>query len=345
MSPPVARHVVVTRGSRASRRGLGASLALFVMLAVLPSFAGSSVTNDLTQLIILAIMAVAWNLLAGYAGLISVGQQAFIGLGAYCVLYLADHGVQAWVAVPIAMAFAGVAALPLSFIAFRMRGGYFAVGTWVIAEVFRLAVSQVQSLGGGAGASLNDLDSFDPTTRLAVTYWVCLAVLAVVLLSSAVLLRSRFGLSLMSVRDDELAADAVGIDVARTKRLVYLVSAVACGGVGALLLVSALQVSPNSIFSVQYSAFMIFMVIVGGTGTFEGPLVGAVIFYGLEQLLANYGVWYLIILGAVAVSVTLWLPRGLLGTVARVRDISILPLRHSTTIGDVVASDGEFSLE
>ena len=102
-----------------------------------------------------------WNLLAGYAGLVSVGQQAYVGLGAYALLALTDWGVQAFVAIPIAAAICALIALPTSLLAFRLRGDYFAVGTWVIAEVYRLLVVRVDSLGGGSGRSLTTLSGFD----------------------------------------------------------------------------------------------------------------------------------------------------------------------------------------
>ena len=318
----------VRRYSRASLRGLGAAGVAMLVLAVLPTFAGESITNRLTQFFALLILAVGWNLLAGYGGLVSIGQQAFLGLSSYAVLYLSLHGVLAWWAVPLAILFSGLISVPISFLAFRLRGSFFAIGTWVIADVCLLVVAQVESLGGGAGASLNDLNGYDPTTVGNVTYWVGLALVAATLIGCALLLRSKFGLALVSIRDDERAAEATGVHVARTKRIVYVVAAAICAGAGALLILENLEVQPDSTFSVQYSAFMIFMVLVGGIGTFEGPIVGAILFFALQQWLASYGVWYLIILGAVAVVVTLWLPKGIWGAIDPNNRRSIVPLRH-----------------
>ena len=316
----------VRRYTATSRGALAASGVLVLVLVWLPAFAGESTVNRLTQFFSLLILAVGWNLLAGYGGMVSIGQQAFLGLSSYAVLYLSLHGVLAWWAVPLAISFAGVVSVPISFLAFRLRGSFFAIGTWVIADVCLLVVAQVETLGGGAGASLNDLNNFKPITVDDVTYWVGLAIAVATLVACALVLRSRLGLALISIRDDERAAEATGVNVARTKRIVYVLSAAICGGAGALLILANLEVQPDSTFSVQYSAFMIFMVLVGGIGTFEGPVVGAILFFALQQWLAADGVWYLIILGAVAV--TLWLPKGIWGTVDPNNRRSLVPLRH-----------------
>jgi branched-chain amino acid transport system permease protein len=322
----------VRRYSAPSLGGLGVAGLVIVVLALLPSFVGESLVNRLTQLFSLLILAVGWNLLAGYGGMVSIGQQAFLGLSSYAVLYLSLHGVLAWWGAPLAILFAGLVSVPISFLAFRLRGSFFAIGTWVIADVCLLVVAQIEMLGGGAGASLNDLNGYDPITVGDVTYWVGLAIVVATLVGAALLLRSRFGLALISIRDDERAAEATGVNVARTKRIVYVLSAAICAGAGALLILENLEVQPDSTFSVQYSAFMIFMVLVGGIGTFEGPIVGAIFFFALQQWLASYGVWYLIILGAVAVTVTLWLPKGVWGSVDPHNRRSLVPLRHRVTL-------------
>ncbi|MGB8179426.1 MAG: branched-chain amino acid ABC transporter permease [Acidimicrobiales bacterium] len=322
---------LVTRYSRGSLSALGVSGVLVVVLAWLPAFIGESTINRLTQFFSLLILAIGWNLLAGYGGMVSIGQQAFLGLSSYAVLYLSLHGVLAWWGVPIAIAFAGAVSVPISFLAFRLRGSFFAIGTWVIADVCLLVVAQVETLGGGAGASLNDLNGYRPMTVDNVTYWIGLAIAVASLVVCALVLRSRLGMALVAIRDDERAAVATGVNVPRTKRVVYVIAAAICGGAGALLILANLEVQPDSTFSVQYSAFMIFMVLVGGIGTFEGPIVGAIVFFALQQWLAAYGAWYLIILGAVAVTITLWLPKGIWGTFDPHNRRSLVPLRHRVT--------------
>jgi branched-chain amino acid transport system permease protein len=140
------------------------------------------------------------------------------------------------------------------------------------------------------------------------------AVLSV--LAGYLLIRSRLGLALTAVRDNEVAAGSSGVNVARAKRIVYLVSAAGTGAAGGVLLVSSLNVQPDTAFSVQWSAYMIFIVIIGGIGYLEGPLVGALIFFALQRWLADYGVWYLVLLGGIAAAAAIWLPRGLWGALA-----------------------------
>ncbi|MGH7775860.1 MAG: branched-chain amino acid ABC transporter permease, partial [Candidatus Dormibacterales bacterium] len=252
-------------------------------------------------------------LLAGYAGLISVGQQGFIGLGAYMVLILADFGVNPFLGIPIAIAACAALAVPITFLVFRLRAEYFAIGTWVVAEVFHLVIVRFEQLGGGTGAGLPGLDALDPTTRGALTYWATLAVLTASLAAVYLLLGSRQGLDLTAIRDDEVGARSAGVRVASAKRLVFVVSAAGCAGAGAMLIISQLNVEPDSIFSVQWSAYMIFTVLIGGMGSIEGPIVGTIVFFVLQQSLAEQGAWYLIVLGLIAVLMAMFVPRGLWG--------------------------------
>jgi branched-chain amino acid transport system permease protein len=145
---------------------------------------------------------------------------------------------------------------------------------------------------------------------------------------------------LTAIRDDETAARSVGVSVSLAKRLVYLVSAAGCGAAGGLLIVSSLNVQPDAIFSVQWSAYMIFIVIIGGLGYMEGPILGAIVFFALQQSLSSYGVWYLVLIGAIAMASVLWLPRGLWGAVAARTDVRLFPVGyvvHTPTLRQRVA--------
>jgi branched-chain amino acid transport system permease protein len=295
------------------------------VLGVLPFLIGAGTMATLVDLYTLMAMATMWNLLAGYAGLISVGQQAFIGLGAYVVLVLAQWGLQPYLALPLAVVCCGLAALPLSGLLLRLRGGYFAIATWVVAETIQLTVSRVPSLGGGTGAILPRVPGLDPVTRLHWTYWAALAVVVAALLATYLLLRGRIGLVLTAVRDDEIGARSVGANVGWAKRLVYVIAAAGCGAAGGLLLLSQLNVLATSVFSVQWSAKMLFVVVVGGMGTIEGPILGTIVYFVLQQLLAQYGAWYFVVVGAVAICVALWAPRGLWGVIAERIPIQLFP--------------------
>ncbi|MER5619458.1 branched-chain amino acid ABC transporter permease [Streptosporangium sp. NPDC002544] len=320
--------VDVSRAARSSHLSAVVMLIAVAALAALPFLVFSTVTDTLVNLFVLVALAGMWNLLAGFGGLVSVGQQAYIGIGAYSVIALADLGVQPYLAVPLAALTCAVFALPTSWLAFRLRGDYFAVGTWVIAEVYRLLVVRVDSLGGGSGKGLTGLSGIDQVLRGALTYWTALVLALATIAGCYLLLRGRLGLSLMAVRDEETAASSVGIDVRRAKQVVYLVSAIGCGAAGGVITVSSLSVNPDAIFSVQWSAYMIFIVVIGGIGSIEGPLIGAVVFFGLQQLLSDHGSWYLVLLGAIGIAAALRLPRGLWGLVRDRTGLSLFPVGY-----------------
>jgi branched-chain amino acid transport system permease protein len=305
------------------------TLAGVVVLALVPFIFGPNTTEKLTELFVLIMLAAMWNALAGYAGLVSVGQQAFIGIGAYAVIVFTDHGINGYVAVVLAALFAGLVSLPTSLLVFRLRGGQFAIGMWVVAELFRLLVTNDQSIGGGTGRSLSALNVYSPADRQAYTYWVALALMFSLMLVGFLLLRSRLGASLQAVRDDEQAAESVGVPVMRAKRAVFLVAAVGCGAAGAVTMANTLIVTPSSIFGVQWSAYMIFMVLLGGLGTFEGPVLGALVLFGIQQEFQDSGSWYLVGLGAVAIAVTLVLPRGVWGAVVDRFNIRLVPVGYT----------------
>lgn len=311
--------------SYASTSGLTVFIAA---LAFVPIAFGAYLTQQLTSLLILVILAVMWNALAGYGGLVSVGQQAYIGLGAYGTIYLNQRGVAPYLAMVLAAIGAGIIAVPTSLLVLRLRGGQFAIGTWVVAEVFALYVALDQSLGGGTGISLTTLDVYAPDRRQAYTYWLALSFTAVLLAAVFVLLRTRLGASLQAIRDDEEAAASVGINVMRAKRILFILAAVGCGAAGALTLANNLFIDTPSVFGVQTSAYMIFMVLVGGLGTVEGPIIGAIVFYLIQNRFADYGAWYLVGLGATAIVFALFLPRGLWGTIEARFRVRLLPVGY-----------------
>jgi branched-chain amino acid transport system permease protein len=318
----------VHRWTRASQAFVGSTGGLLVLLAFMPFLFTQNTTEKLTELFVLIIIAAMWNVMAGFAGMVSVGQQAFIGIGAYGTIVFADQGLNPFVGAVLAAAVAGVISLPVSLLVFRLRGGQFAIGMWVVAEVFRLLVINDQSIGGGTGRSLIGLNVYDPATRQAYTYWVALAFMAVLVVASFVLLRSRLGTSLQAIRDDEAAAVSVGVRVTRAKRIVFLLAAVGCGAAGAVTMLNTLRVQPDSIFGVQWTAYMIFMVLLGGLGTFEGPVLGALVLFFVQQEFANEGTWYLVGLGAVAIVVTLLFPRGLWGAIVDRFELRLMPVGY-----------------
>ncbi len=308
--------VHVERATRLSRVAAMLGIALVLVGITLPAWGESSTLRDVVELACYFVFAMMWNLLAGYGGMVSIGQQAFFGLGGYGMLVLADHvGVNPFVAIPLAALATAVLAWPLSWLAFRLQGGYFAIGTWVTAEVVRLSVANVPVVGGGSGTSLTALAGMPKATRESVTYWMALACVVATVAGIYGFLRSKQGLALMAIRDNETAAESQGIAVGRMKLAVYIVAAFGAALAGALYFVSTLRISPDAAFSVNWTAFAIFMVVIGGIGRIEGPLVGTLVFFVLNKLFSGYGTWYLMGLGLLAIVVTLYFKQGLWGWV------------------------------
>jgi branched-chain amino acid transport system permease protein len=327
----------VTRSQRNVAWTGAAALVVVVVLAMFPYFVYSGTTSILVQAFIVLTMASMWNLLAGYAGLVSVGQQAFVGLGAYFVLILAINGISPFAALPVAAIGSGVVALPLWWLVSRLRSGYFAIATWVLAATIMLIIERFSSIGGGTGMPLPGFTGLDPTLLTAYTYWAGLAVTVVSLLVIYLLLRGRLGLVLTAIRDDEVAARSSGARVGLARMLVFLVAGAGCGAAGGVLAISQLQVQPSAVFSVQWTAEMGFATIIGGLGTIEGPILGTAVYMVLQQTLASYNAWYLIILGLVAIVIALFARRGLWGLVDSRLNVRLFP------VGYWLRLDGEAS--
>ncbi|MBO0871668.1 MAG: branched-chain amino acid ABC transporter permease [Micromonosporaceae bacterium] len=326
--PEAASRFGVARSDRTSRIGSCCLLAVTVLLAALPQIFGADIVQQMTSLLILVVLAAMWNALAGYAGMVSVGQQTFIGFGAYTTIFLTQRDIEPYLAVVLAAVICAALAALLAPLVLRLRGGQFAVGTWVVAEAAALLVMLDHSLGGGTGTSLRGLNVFAPQVRRAYTFWLTLAFAVLLLGALFVLLRRRTGAALQAIRDAEEAAASLGVRTFSLKFAIYVLAGFGCGAAGALILANTLFIQPQSIFGVQWSAYMVFMVLVGGIGTFEGPIIGAVVFFLLQQEFADAGAWYLIGLGVVAVAFALFLPRGIWGLVSHRRQIRLLPIGY-----------------
>ena len=325
----------VERGSGASRIAGIAALIGLAFLSTAPWWAESGWMREFNEMACYLIFAMMWNLLAGYGGMVSIGQQAYLGLGGYVLVALGNFaGMNPFLAVPLGALAAMAAAFPLSRIAFRLQGGYFAIGTWVIAEVLRLTISNISEIGGGSGTSLIALRGIDKATRESVTFWMCLVSVAASVGLVYWFLRSRQGLALLAIRDSEVASESQGVDVAQTKLWVYVVAAFGCGLAGALYFLGNLRISPDAAFSVNWTAFSIFIVMVGGIATIEGPIVGVIVFYLLSRLFSDYGTWYLVGLGLLAILATTRLPKGIWGYVGARSGFELFPIRRRLSARD-----------
>jgi branched-chain amino acid transport system permease protein len=235
--------------------------------------------------------------------------------------------------------FAASVSIPVALLVFRLRGHYFAIGTWIVAEVFRLTASQISALGGGSGTSLPAavVIAIAPTRQLRdfTMYWIALLLAVAVLALIVLLLRSRYGLALKAMRDAELAAACSGVDLYRTKFLVYVVTALTTAMLGALIFLQKLRISPDAAFSVNdWTAFVIFITVIGGIGRIEGPIIGTLVFFALRQTLADLGTIYLMMLGLVAIVIMLAAPKGIWGMIVERLGWQLFPLERTVLSGE-----------
>jgi branched-chain amino acid transport system permease protein len=326
--------MIVEHATRSSRIGVALIAIALVVLALAPYWGDRQTLRLLAEMFTFIALASLWNLLAGYAGLVSVGQQAFVGLGGYVLFALAMLlDVNPVLAIFVAGPIGALVAVPVALLIFRLRGAYFAIGTWVVAEVFRLLASQISVLGGGSGISLpaSVVLAMAPSRQMREfeMYWLALLLTVVILAAIFVLLRSRHGLALTAIRDNELAAQSTGIGVWSIKFTVYVLTAFGTAMVGAFIFLQKLRISPDTAFSVNdWTAFVIFITVIGGIGRIEGPIIGTIIFFALRQSFAGLGSLYLLMMGAVAIVVMLWAPKGLWGMIVERLGWQILPLQR-----------------
>jgi branched-chain amino acid transport system permease protein len=312
----------VTHSDRSSRIGMVVMAATTLALAAAPYWGDRATLRLLTEVFSYVALASLWNLLAGYAGLVSIGQQAFVGLGGYTLFLSALWlGLNPLVGVPIAGVLAGIFAVPIALLLFRLRGAYFTIGSWVIADILQQVFLQVDAVGGGSGISLPAAIvksiAASRDAREGLIYWTFLALVAATLGLIVLLLRSRWGLALQAIRDNEIAAKSSGVDVNRARLVVFVVAAAGTAMIGAMIFLQRLTITPVSGFSINdWTVNVIFITVIGGIGRVEGPIVGTIIYLLLREFLADLGSVYLITLGVVGIAVMLKAPKGLWGFVA-----------------------------
>lgn len=318
----------VERWTPASRIGAWALAVAILIFAMAPLLFSAGLLDRLTVLFIYIILAAMWNALAGYGGLVSIGQQMFFGLGAYFTIRIADAGFNPFIAMVISgICVAGVAYVVSTFM-IHLKGGEFAIGMWVLSELTHLLVNLDWLIQGETGTSLISMNAFNADTRRITVYVAALLSMLVLLGILYWLLRSKTGAAIQSIRDDEQAASSIGVDVAATKRKLFVLAAFGIGVAGALWLCTAITFQPKTYFGVQWTAYMIFMVLVGGIGKFEGAIIGAILFFLIETWFGALGVWYLIGLGFAAVIFSLFFPKGIWGAIENRFGIMLLPIGY-----------------
>jgi branched-chain amino acid transport system permease protein len=294
-------------------------------LITLPFWASRYVMSVVLLIFLYVALASMWNLLAGYSGLISLGQQMFIGLGGYAVaVFSTYYGVPVFLSVLVGGIISVVLAILISKSVFRMRGVYFAIGTWIIAEVLGLTFSNLKYVRYGMGMFIQ------PAYKLPMSYVYYAALVLGVgsIILVYLLLRSSLGLALMAIRDDDAASEAMGVNIFRCKLTCFLISAFVTGLTAGVLYLNTIFIQPFEAFGIGWTVKLLFIVIIGGIGTVEGPLAGGIIFVLLQQFLSEYVGFNLIIFGTITILTIFFAPRGIVGTVQEKLGIEFLPVRR-----------------
>jgi len=299
--------------------------ALVFVLATVPVWG----TDYLILLCLLFCLYLAlsqmWNLLTGYSGLLSLGQQAFIGVGGYAVAVMSNyHGIYIWLSVLLGGLFSVLLALFMSLFIFRMRGIYFGIGTWVFAETLLIWFSNWKYVRYGMGLFIKPT----PPPSMPEVYYAAfiIGVGSVVLVYS--LLRSKLGLGLMAMRDDDAVSETMGVEVFRSKLYCFLLAAFVTGAAAGVLYIFQVFIQPYRAFAIDWTVKLVFIVVIGGIGTIEGPIAGSIIFVLLSQTLAEYCSVSMLVLGAIAIGVILIAPKGIMGTLQEKLGFEILSPRR-----------------
>lgn len=266
-----------------------------------------------------------WNLLAGYSGLVSLGQQAFIGLGGYTLaVFSIYYGLPISLSIFIGGIVSVLFALLISAPIFRMRGVYFAIGSWTVAEVLRIIFSNWKYVGYGMGLFIKPAYKLSFNTIYYTALFTGIASVALVYF----ILRSKLGLGLMAIRDEEVASETAGVDIFKCKLSCFLISAFITGIVAGILYLHNIFIQPYSAFGIDWTIRLVFITVIGGIGTIEGPIIGSFLYVFLHQWLSEYPSVSLLILGIIAIAVILTAPKGIMGTLQERLGFEILSPRR-----------------
>jgi len=331
--PATRTDIEAVRSNPMRRWGPWAAGALALLAALgAQSQLYSGQERTVTTIFMFVALAQAWNLIGGFAGYASFGQVVFFGLGGYTTAVLMTHAhVSFWVALGVSAlvgaAFGALIGVPL----LRLKGHYFAIATLGVAEGMREVVNNVPSLtGGGAGITLPIVGSEATTAYLGNDgfYLLFLGLAAGTVLVGGLVSRSKFGFALRAIHQDEDAAGAMGVNTTRTKVMTFALSGFLTGLVGATYAFQQVTIFPERLFDSQITVLMVIMVVLGGSGTVLGPILGAVSLQFLsEYLRQNYTNYHTFILGAIIILAVVLLPQGVVSYVRdgwHTRDFSLL---------------------
>lgn len=297
-----------------------------VMFVIIPQAGSTYLLNIITLMCLYMAMSQMWNLLGGYAGMLSLGMQAFIGIGGYSLTILSvNYGVNIYLAIIIGAVICALFGLAVSPAIFKMSGVYFAIGTWIIAEALNIFFSNWKFVGYAQDWSIRTVFSLS-NKQLYYTALI-VAVLAVLVVFG--LLRTKTGLALMAIRDSASAAETMGVELYKTKLKCYVIACFMMGLIGGAQYMQTAYINPSTGFSINWTIAMTFAVIIGGLGTMEGPIVGSVLYVIIVQIMYNYPGMSNIVLGIIAIVVIMVAPDGIMGTLYKKTGFQILSPRRS----------------
>ena len=291
-------------------------LAAAVLVLTSPLFLDRGALNDLWNLAFAVILASAWNILGGFAGQVSLGYSAFLGIGAYTTVLLALRGVDPFLSLPLGAVIAAAFSVVIGLPAFRLRGPYFTIATIGVAEAIRVCASSVQFTGGSSGLRM-PAGSFDFNKN----YFAMIVLAIVTVAVAAYVKRSAFGRALAAIKQDIDAAEAVGVHSTRFKLAAHAISAALVALAGSLYAINFQYIAPSSVFDFRLSLSIVLMPIIGGVGTVAGPIFGALIFSTLQIKLLSMPALrdsFLFIYGGLLIVVMLFEPQGLVGVARRI---------------------------
>jgi branched-chain amino acid transport system permease protein len=299
-----------------TRRRAVLAVAGFALCLLVPLFQGDYHLNVLFHVALFAALGLAWNLVGGFAGQLSLGHAAFFGIGAYALpLYHDKLGIPIPLALVLLIVTAVAAAAVIGRVAFRLRGPYFALATIAFAEVLRLAAKNLEVTGGDVGLQVPAL--FGPTAPIHWFYISAVLLTAAAFTTTALIMRSRFGYQLQAVREDEDTARACGIDAATIKLQAFMISAAFTALGGALYASQISYIVPDSALAIDLSERPAIHAMLGGAGTLTGPIVGAILIETAQELFKNvFHEAYQLIYGVLLVLVVLFLPEGIVGALS-----------------------------
>ncbi len=292
------------------------ALAVGAVIAVAASlFLDSGLQFLVCEILVLFVMAQMWNLAAGYAGQVSFGPQLFVGLGGYALYLIANNTlIPVWVVMAIVPIVVGILAIPLGMVVFHLKHAYFAIGTWVAAEIVFQFVLKTPQLGASSGLVLRPGGEMIQGYPEKAAVGIALFASIVLIVALRVFLRSRLGLAVLAVRDNEAGAEATGINVRRLHLVLFTLTGAGIAAAAALYYSTILFLTPLDAFQAKWAVELMFIVVVGGLGTLTGPAIGVALFIGLREFMtaAGYsGDQYWIIMGVSAIAVLLLQPQGI----------------------------------